>query len=286
MACGCDSGDKPAGAPAAAGSSAAIAPARASASAGAGTETSAGSPLSPEVVAGVVNPKKQAPYAGPTGTLRGVVRIEGDPPPVVRTSFPAKCGEAAATHGKAFRTGQDGTVGDVLVTVIGYDAFVPAKDEVVRVDIRGCAFSTRTIAMTFGQRLEVRNVDGVEGYMPFLDGAPRRLSRVAIPGGEPIRLYPEEPAATHYILRDELPNPWLTADVFVLKFSTHDVTGLDGRYEIAGIPVGPVAVDALLPAINAHVERRIEIKPGDNQLDLTLRYTAEQPAKAEPAKKK
>ena len=47
--------------------------------------------MDPEQVAAVVNGKHEKPYAGPTGTLKGRVRIDGDPPPDTDLKFPPKC---------------------------------------------------------------------------------------------------------------------------------------------------------------------------------------------------
>jgi hypothetical protein len=231
-----------------------------------------GIPVPAANVGKVVNPNNEEPYKGPTATLRGTVRIKGDPPPNTNHTFPTgSCGEAAATYGKLFRVGLENAAADVLVTVTGYKGFVPAKEEAKKVTIHGCALSRRTVALTYGQRIEVANIDQIESYMPYLDGAPRRATMVAVPRGVPVKLYPLEGNA-HYMIRDELPKPFLTADVFVLKFATHDVTGLDGQYEIQGIPVGKVDVTAYLPAINDEVSQSFELKEGTNTLDLEIVY--------------
>lgn len=231
-----------------------------------------GVPLPAANIAKVVNPNNAEPYKGPTATLRGTVRIKGDPPPNTNLTFPAdKCGEAAATYGKLFRVGLEGAAADVLVTVLGYKQFVPAREDVKKVTIHGCAFNRRTVAMTFGQRLEVANIDQIESYMPYLDGAPRRATMVAVPRGAPVKLFPLEGNA-HYMLRDEMAKTFLTSDVFVLNFATHDVTGLDGQYEIRNIPVGKVNVAAFLPAIDQAAEQSLELKEGTNTLDLEIVY--------------
>lgn len=270
-ATGC--GPEPTGAAPASSAASAKAPASAAPSA-APSAVAAGAmgiPVAPERVAKVVNPKGEQPYSGPTGTLKGHVRIKGDPPPDSSVTVPpGKCGEAAATYGRLFRVGQDGALADALVTVVNYDGFVPERDEAEKVTIHGCAFSRRTVVATYGQRIEVANLDPVESYMPFLDGAPTRAMMVAVPKGSPVKLYPHEPG--HYLIRDELPKAFMTADVFVLKFSTHDVTDLDGEYEIPGIPVGKVLTSAFLPAIGVDVKKEIEIKAGENTFDFELNF--------------
>ncbi|WP_437767077.1 hypothetical protein WME77_08585 [Sorangium sp. So ce764] len=255
------------GTAAAAGSASAGAVGSAQAGAGEAHEIS----LTSDDVAKVMNPKRQAPYSGPTGTLRGRVTIKGDPPPDTGLSFPiGKCGEAAATYGRLFRVGQQNGVADALVTVVNYSGYVPEREEAEKVTIHGCAFSKRTVVMSYGQRLEVANLDPLEPYMPNLEGAPFMAVLVAVPQGDPVKFYPPQPG--YYHLVDKLPKPFLKAEVFVLKFATHDVTGLDGKYEIKGIPVGKVLTAALLPAIEQDVKREIEIKEGENTLDFELNF--------------
>lgn len=225
----------------------------------------------------VVNPKGVAPYAGPTGTVKGVVRFEGDPPPDVPLRVPSKCGEARAVYGKKFRVGPDGGLADVLVAVTGYDGFVPARGPASKVTIHGCALDRRTIAVAFGQRIEVSNRDAMESYMPYLDGEVTRAQLVAIPRGDSVKLYPHAPG--HYILRDSLPHDWMTAEVLALAYATHDVTTLTGAFEIPGVPVGKVRLSAVLPATGSSREKSLEVKPGDNVVELTLQWSD----KASPA---
>lgn len=238
-----------------------------------------GTPVPSATVLQVVNPKNEEPYSGPTGTLQGRVTLEGDDPIATDFKFKAGCGEAAASYSKLFRVGQDRALADVMVAVTGYEGYVPAKEEAQKLTIQGCAFNRNTVALAFGQRLEVSNLDQVEAYMPFLDGAPFRAVMVAIPQGDPVRLYPDKPG--RYLVRDQLPHEYLLANVFVVAYSTHDVTGLDGRYRIDGIPVGKVRVNGLLPVLRKTAQKELEIKEGDNELDLVITYDAE---KDEPAK--
>lgn len=235
-----------------------------------------GIPKPADEVVKVLNPKNEAPYSGKTGTLRGKITIKGDAPPATDFAFPTdnSCPEAAATYGKAFRVGQDNALADALVTVTEFEGFVPPSGPSETVKVSGCAFEKRTIALTFGQHLEVLNVDTNKNtYTPYLDGSEYRAIMMAVADGDPIKLHPLKPAI-NYVLRDFQARPFLTAQVMVLKFSTHDVTGLNGTYEIANIPVGKARVTAFLPAIVKHVDKEIEIAEGDNTADLELTFDA------------
>ena len=66
----------------------------------------------------------------------------------------------------------------LMVAVTGYQGYVPEKAPKVLVAARGCAFNTRTVAMTFGQTLDVVSKDG-EAYVPTLLGS--RMSALAFP---------------------------------------------------------------------------------------------------------
>src|SRR5262245_62073930 len=50
-----------------------------------------GVPVLAASVAAAINPKGEQPYSGPSATLRGTIRIKGDPPPDSGLSFPPQC---------------------------------------------------------------------------------------------------------------------------------------------------------------------------------------------------
>jgi hypothetical protein len=236
--------------------------------------------IAPEAIAKAVNPKSEPPYAGPTGAIRGTVTIRGDLPALqedVLAKIPEQCKEARQMYARPFREGMMHALADALVAVTEYAGYVPGKREPLRVTARGCAWDSRTLALTFGQLLEVVSRDP-GGNIPKLVGTTTPAQLVAIPGGDPVSLVPTSPGK--YTLTD-LGKPFMTADVFVLKYATFDVTGLDGRYEIAGIPAGQVNVSAFLPATMATEQRRVTIRPGQtSEENFELDFDAKQYAEA------
>jgi hypothetical protein len=224
------------------------------------------------------------PYTGPTGNVRGRVRIKGDPAPATPHVYPPGCeGEAAAMYGKLFRTGTDGALADAIVSVTKYEGFVPPRKESIPVSVKHCAYSTRSIAMTDGQHLEVRNFDeDTTSYLPWLDGAKLPAGIVAVPQGEPVKLYSR--GYGRYWLRDQMARTFMVAHVFHFRYGTTAVTGLDGAYRIEGIPVGKVEVSAMLPQANLlSVTKPFEVKEGvDNVIDLELVFDAKRDVPEKP----
>jgi hypothetical protein len=239
------------------------------------------------VVDRVLNPGANPPYSGPIGKVRGIVRASGDPAPAVPevlSKIPrGTCEDARAFYGKLFREGPNRELGDVLVAVTEYEGYLPPAGDVKQVTAQGCAFESRTIAMTFGQRLDVVN-KGPETFIPLLKGGSQAAYVVAMPGGAPVNIFP--PKVGQYALADQT-HVYAIADVFVLKFPTFAVTGLDGTFELSGIPAGEVVVSALLPATGASESRRVKVGAGDTAtVDFTLPYPAKRAAPAPSASSK
>ena len=229
-------------------------------------------PIDPKIVSAAVNAKGEPPYAGPTGTISGSITVSGEPAPdmpEVIAGIPGDCEAAKETYGKLFREGPGRALADVVVGVTGYSGYVPEEAPAQVADASGCAWNSRTYVLTFGQSLDVRSRDS-RPYVPDLMGAKLKAQLVAVPRGEAIPLYPQQPG--RYQLTDSM-RLFMLADVVVVKFSTHAVTGLDGRYVIPRVPVGKVKVSALLPATMVQNEKEVEVHAGELvDVPLTLAF--------------
>jgi hypothetical protein len=229
-------------------------------------------PSDPKLVSAAVNPKGEAPYTGATGTIGGIITVSGDPAPdmpEIVAKIPADCPAAKDTYGKLFREGPGRGLADVVVGVTGYAGYVPEDTPAEVADATGCAWNARTYVLTFGQSLDVRSRDS-RPYVPDLMGARLKAQLVAMPRGEAIHLYPEQPG--RFQLVDSM-RIFMLADVLVVKFPTHAVSGLDGRFVIPHVPVGKVNVSALLPATLEQSQKEVEVHPGELvEVALTLPF--------------
>jgi hypothetical protein len=222
-----------------------------------------GLPIEPKLVSDAVNPKGEAAYAGPTGTISGVVTATGDEAPVMNealSKIPADCVGAKATYGKLFREGMMRGLADVVIGVTGYTGYLAEEQPTQPIDAAGCAWDARTYVITFGQSLAVSSKDS-RTYVPDLLGATTPHAQlVALPRGAAIQLYPEH--VGHFGLTDSM-HLFMYADVMVVKFPTHAVTAIDGHYAVHHVPVGKVTVSAFLPSTQGHAERQVEVHSGE-----------------------
>jgi hypothetical protein len=241
-------------------------------------------PIPAATIAGFVNPAGLPPYAGPTGSIEGVVSITGAPSPEVPGQDFTKCPAAEKVYGKLFREGTaapDGSrpVADVVVAVTGYSGFyVPERAEVRATTIEGCTFTERVIDLTVGQRLEVTS-KASDLWAPTLEQMQLPALMVATPGGDPVKLYPRP---GHYTLVDRMGHAWAKSDVWALLQPLHAVSGVDGHYRIDGVPLGKLTVSGRLTSIGQEASKPVEIVAGVVQkVDLALTYSASKmPVKA------
>jgi hypothetical protein len=216
-------------------------------------------------VEATVNPSHLPAYNGPTGSVEGTVLVRGPEAPDIPNIDVKSCPAALDTYGKLFREGParaDGLrpVPDAVVVVTGYsDYFIPAKGDAERVMIgANCGYAERTIAMTFGQRLEISNSSKI-AFAPVLSGAPRAAIMIAPPllNGDPVKLYPARPG--HFMLGDQI-QPFVREVVLVLRQPLHAISDGAGHYRIDGVPVGKLKIGTQLEAINSQSEKDLDVR--------------------------
>ena len=227
-------------------------------------------------IAKAVNPENLPAYAGPTGAVEGTITIVGDAAPETPADF-SKCPDAEKIYGHAFRDGPPiatnagpksaRALADVVIGVTGYKGFIPEKSEVKTLEIKGCAFEARTVTMTFGQRLEVKNVTK-DFWTPKLHSANKQVMMMASPGGDPVKLYPTSPG--HHLVFDH-DRQWAIVDVYTMLYPLHAVTDVAGHYRIDGLPVGKLKVSARHPRIESEAAADLDVHEGVvHKVDLRL----------------
>ncbi len=237
-----------------------------------------GLPIPIGSVATVVNPMNLPAYGGPIGSVEGTVFVQGPDAPPVPGLAVTSCPAALDAYGKLFRSGlprEDGArpLADAVVVVTGYSGYyLPETNPVVRVTIGAdCAYPSLSIALTFGQRLDVAN-DSSLPFAPYLEGTMLPAVMVAPPqqSGEPVKIYP--PRADYFAMRDRMES-FVREDVYVLRHPLHAVSDTRGHFRIDGVPIGKLKVGARLRAIGSEEARDVEVHPNVvEKVELVLRY--------------
>jgi hypothetical protein len=242
-------------------------------------------PMPQSALDAVLNPDHLPAYDGPTGSLEGTITVKGPAAPDVKVDV-TKCPAALDTYGKLFREGHPDTPGgprwlaDAVVVVFGYKGYLPEKNDAVKETIgaASCAYPSRTIALTYGQRLEIANETKLL-FAPVIDQESTPAVMVAPPGGngDPVRVYPRR--AGYFNLTDRI-QLFVRQDLYVFRHPLHAVSDTSGHYRIDGLPVGKLEVGVHHPTVDADARKTIEVVAGVVQrVDLELTYKPKPPAK-------
>jgi len=209
------------------------------------------------------------------GVIEGTVTVEGDPPLVIDAAaqkIPADCEVARVMYPPLFREGPGRTLADVFVGATGYNGVSQAKTTPVSIEAKGCAFPSRTYGLQSGQHLEIKSGDQ-RSYVPSLFGAKTGATLVAVPQGEAISVYHRGPG--NYVLVNEM-QIFAQAAILVVDYPTFDVTGMDGKFRITGVPEGACDVSAYLPSAKLSVSQRIEVRASaTTSVNLKIAFNAD-----------
>ena len=156
-----------------------------------------------------------------------------------------------------------------MVVITGYKGFyVPETQEAKEIRIEGCGFTTRTLTMTFGERLEVKNLSK-DFWTPVLEPGPNLVLMMATPGGDPAKIYPKKPG--HYVLSDR-DRKYAKVDVYAFLHPLHTASSPTGFYRIDGVPVGKLRVSTTHSQIDSNAEADVTITAGVvHKVDLVLK---------------
>jgi plastocyanin len=184
--------------------------------------------------------------AGPTGTIRGKVRLVGNMPeqafePITKDQGSAVCGDKASLP--RLKLGADNGVQNAFVFLDGVKPvqnMQPQKS--VLVDQKDCQYAPHSLAVPVGTKLEFTNSDDIlhsaVGRQDGPDGA-QTLFNIAQPVKGARNLTERalsKPGVV--VLTCEAGHPWMFAHVFVADHPYVDVTENSGEFVISNVPVG------------------------------------------------
>lgn len=182
------------------------------------------------------------------GTIRGIVRFEGEPP---RRKELAMGNEPACQHATPPRTEkvvvEDGKLQGVFVYVRrGHEGWIPpaAPAEPEELDQHGCLYVPHVLAVQTGQPLHVKNSDETT-HNVNLDARRNGQTGNFTQGRNQEDLVFVFERREHGIPFKCDIHPWMGAVVHVQDHPWFAVSGPDGRFEIRGVPPGSYSLEAI-----------------------------------------
>jgi hypothetical protein len=182
--------------------------------------------------------------AGPTGKIRGVVRLQGDAPAATFepiTENQNTCGDKTALSRLAL--GKEKGIQHAFVYLDGVksdDNYKPRES--LLVDQKNCQYTPHSLVVPVGSKIDITNSDpilhNVHGQQ-LTDGNSNTLFNIAQPvRGQ--RTTVESPFSTPGIvfLTCEAGHPWMNGYVFVANHPFVSVSGNDGEFTIDNVPAG------------------------------------------------
>lgn len=209
-----------------------------------------------------------------TGTITGVVRFEGTPPPMGTLPLAGWAG-CAEQHAGPVPTGDalvhDGLVENAFVYIklgLGNRVFAVPTTPVV-IDQRGCVYRPRVVGAQVGQPIEFVNDDPT---LHNVHGTPQQSSpwNFTMPVQGSRRTLRIEAPEVMVSVRCDL-HPWMQGWIGVLDHPYFAVTGPDGRFTLPDVPPGDYVVAAWHERFGVR-ETRVSLPP-KGTAEVTFTFT-------------
>src|SRR6185436_6257169 len=194
-----------------------------------------------------------APYAGPTGTISGVISYNGTPPAPkkIDTTADPVCGQKNPNLTTDDTMVKDGKLANTFIYIkdgtvdggkkIG-DYSWPTPTTAVKLDQNGCHYAPHVLGVMVNQKLSITNSDATQHNIHPTPKLNTEWNQTQANGAPPI----EKSFGRAEVLIPVKCNqhPWMKAYIGVLKHPLYAVSAADGTFTIPNVPVGKYTVVA------------------------------------------
>jgi plastocyanin len=244
---------------------------------GSGSEavSSAATKTQPESVQPATKPEGElaagTPIEGPVGSIEGQVLFTGDTIPkstiVPNTTDPQICGMQISKRDVEISPDTKG-VRYVLIWFEGVtlpEGYRPPRQDMV-LDNKDCQFEPHAAAITVGSTIETTNSDNVY-HTTNLAGPPATENIPLVTKGSSYKTVVRR-SGTIGVKCDK--HGWMQAYIRVDAHPFHAVTDVNGKFSIAGIPVGTYKLKVWHETFGVQ-DREVTLKEGEVQ-KLEVKY--------------
>lgn len=182
------------------------------------------------------------------GTIRGVIRLDGDPPARKEMAIgtTAGCEKHPVPPLTEDVLVKDGKLANVFVYIKSglEDVIVPPPDAApVVLDQEGCMYRPRVLGMRVGQKLVIKNTDPATHNVHSHAERNEAFNQSQPAGGADVERAMEKPELMIPFTCDI--HPWMKAFVSVRDHPFFAVTEEDGAFSLQGVPPGDYVIEAL-----------------------------------------
>jgi plastocyanin len=210
----------------------------------------------------------------PTGSIKGTVLFEGEPPdrPAQKRDADPVCAKTPQLADEVIVT--KGKLRDVLVRVKNGTAGTHATPpEPVTLDQRGCTYAPHVLGVMAGQTLRVRNSDATFHNVHGQISGKNVWNKPHAPKDADLSLPTSMHADDVVEIRCDV-HGWMHAYAVVQDHPFFAVTDDAGAFEIKGLPVGTYTLEAWHPKLG---QKTLTVKIGRGKLGtVTARFSYKQ----------
>jgi plastocyanin len=187
--------------------------------------------------------KHAAATSGPTGRIRGVIRLQGDAPPQAFEAISENknvCGDKVGIS--RLSLGKEKGVQHAFVYLDGVPSSDVAKPrESLLVDQKNCQYAPHALIATAGSKIEITNSDPILHNVhahQLTDQGQTTLFNVAQPVKGQVYTVDKPLTPGIVFLTCEAGHPWMNGYIFVANHPYVTLSGNDGDFVIDGVPPG------------------------------------------------